>query len=102
MINIRVRINANAISEIESILEQRFERVGQFVENKAKESCPVDSGILRASVHHEADKTGTVIGTNVEYAISVHEGHGSFSGVPFLRDAVYGNMSEINNLLGGN
>lgn len=104
MSNIRVRINANAISEIESILERRFERVGQFVENKAKENMQGHnkSGILRASIHHEADKDGTVIGTNVEYAIPFHEGHGSFSGVPFLRDAVYGNISEINNLLGGN
>ncbi len=104
MSNIRVRINANAISEIESILERRFERVGQFVENKAKENMQGHnrSGILSASISHDVSDLTTTVGTNVEYAIPFHEGHGSFSGVPFLRDAVYGNISEINNLLGGN
>ena len=101
MANIRVDINTNVIPELEAILAQRFERVGQYIENAAKEGCPVDSGILRASIHHEADKDGTVIGTNVEYAIPAHEGHGRYSGKPFLKDAVYGNMSAIQNILGG-
>lgn len=101
MSDIRVNINTNIMSEIETILAQRFERVGQYVENTAKENCPVDRGILRASIHHEADKDGTVIGTNIEYAIPVHEGHGKFTGKPFLKDAAYNNMSSIQNILGG-
>lgn len=101
MANIRVEINSNVIGDIETILAQRFERVGQYVENTAKESCPVDSGILRGSINHAADKNGTVIGTNVEYAIAVHEGHGSYIGKAFLKNAVYNNLSAIENILGG-
>lgn len=101
MADIRIDINANIIAEIEALLEQRFERVGQFVENKAKENCPVDTGILRSSITHEADKEGTMIGTNVEYAIAAHEGHGKYNGNSFLKDAVYANLTEIQNMLGG-
>lgn len=101
MSDMRVTINTNVMSEIEAILAQRFERVGQYVENTAKENCPVKHGILRASIYHEANKDGTVIGTNVEYAIPVHEGHGKFTGKPFLKDATYNNMSSIQNILGG-
>lgn len=101
MSDMRVTINTNVMSEIEAILAQRFERVGQYVENTAKEKCPVKHGILRASIYHEADKDGAVIGTNVEYAIPVHEGHGKFTGKPFLKDAAYNNMSSIQNILGG-
>lgn len=101
MANIRVNINTNVMSEIETILAQRFERTGQFIENAAKEGCPVKHNILRPSITHDADKDGTVVGTPVEYAIPVHEGHGKFTGKPFLKDAVYNNMSSIQNILGG-
>ena len=97
----RVTINTNVMSEIEAILAQRFERVGQYVENAAKENCPVKHNILRPSITHDADKDGTVVGTPVDYAIPVHEGHGKFTGKPFLKDAAYNNMSSIQNILGG-
>lgn len=101
MVNIRVNINTNVIADIETELERRFEHVGQFGENKSKEYCPVDKGIIRASMTHEADKQGTVIGTPVDYAIPVHEGHGSYQGKPFLKDAIYNHLTEIQNILGG-
>lgn len=103
MTNIRVKINTKALGEIEAILAQRFEKAGQYIENTAKENMEDHnrSGILRASIHHEADKDGAVIGTSEEYAIPFHEGHGSFAGVPFLKNAVYDNLSQIENILGG-
>lgn len=102
MVNIRVNINTNVIADIETELEGRFEGVGQFGENKAKEGCPVEHNILRPSITHEADKNGTVVGTPVDYAIPVHEGHGSYQGKPFLKDAIYNHLTEIQNILGGN
>lgn len=101
MANIRVNINTNVMAEIEAILEQLFEEVGQFGENVAKENCPHDTSTLRDSITHEADSSGTVIGTPEEYAIPVHEGHGSYQGVPFLKDAIYNHLEEIKNILGG-
>lgn len=50
----------------------------QMIENEAKRKCPVDDGILRASITHGYDPEGlqSVVGTNVEYAPYVHEGTG--------------------------
>jgi phage gpG-like protein len=52
------------------------------VENMAKTLCPVDRGRLRSSIDHTDPQPigrGLVvqIGTNVEYALAVHEGSGS-------------------------
>lgn len=61
-----------------------IDRGCQMIENKAKELCPVDDGILRASITHKVQEssvgtiTGTV-GTGVEYAPYVHQGTGLFA-----------------------
>lgn len=102
MVNVQVTINNLAFNEVLEILDSRIERVGQYVENTAKENCPVDKGILRASISHtDPVNHATKIGTNVEYAIPLHEGHGKFTGKPFLKDAAYNHIAEIKNILGG-
>lgn len=102
MVNVTVTVNGTAMDTVLEELDFRLERVGQFVENTAKENCPVDSGILRASISHtDPVNHATKIGTNVEYAVPVHEGHGSYAGKPFLKDAAYNHISEIKNILGG-
>lgn len=57
-------------------------------ETAAKARCPVDTGRLRSSItwRIEVDGRGLVaiIGTNVEYAIYVHEGTTRMVGRPFL------------------
>ena len=61
-----------------------IDRGCQVIENKAKELCPVDDGVLRASITHKVQEssvgtiTGTV-GTGVEYAPYVHQGTGLFA-----------------------
>jgi phage gpG-like protein len=101
--DITVIINGAVADEIDKMLEHKIERVGQFAENKAKENMQGHnrSGILMASISHDVSDLTTTVGTDVEYAVPFHEGHGSFSGVPFLRDAVYNNISEIINILKG-
>lgn len=103
MSDITFIFNAGAMDEIDKLLESRIERVGQFVENKAKENMQGHnrSGILRSSISHEVSDLSTTVGTDVEYAVPFHEGHGSFAGVPFLKDAVYNHISEITNILKG-
>lgn len=55
---------------------------GKKVESEAKRRCPVDSGRLRSSISTEISLTnkGPVarVGTNVKYAVFVHEGTGVF------------------------
>ena len=52
------------------------------VQNDAKRRCPVDTGRLRSSVSHELRQStrGLLarVGTNVSYALDVHEGTGIY------------------------
>ena len=54
-----------------------------IVENQAKQDCPVDEGILRASITSEVDVTESAIvgriGSNLEYAPYVHNGTGIYA-----------------------
>lgn len=62
------------------------------VESAAKARCPVDTGRLRSSItwRIETDGQGIVgiVGTNVEYAIYVHEGTRYMAGRPFLLEGL--------------
>ena len=74
----------NTIDKIKVCESVAIDRGCQVIENKAKELCPVDDGILRASITHKVQEssvgtiTGTV-GTGVEYAPYVHQGTGLFA-----------------------
>ena len=58
------------------------------VQNKARVNCPVDSGNLRGSITHEIAQDGgglsARVGTNVPYAIYVHEGTGIYAGRGYI------------------
>ena len=74
----------NTIDKIKVCESVAIDRGCQVIENKAKELCPVDDGVLRASITHKVQEssvgtiTGTV-GTGVEYAPYVHQGTGLFA-----------------------
>lgn len=63
---------------------QHLMRVGNRVMNGAKRRCPVDEGKLRASITmtlHGSGRGLTVrVGSNLDYAIYVHEGTGIYAG----------------------
>lgn len=52
--------------------------------NRARQLVPVDQGTLRASLHVEPRRTGSLptmaIGSNLPYALWVHEGTGVYAG----------------------
>lgn len=51
-----------------------------LVERDAKINCPVDDGQLRQSIKAEMiDDTSGKVGSNVEYAIYVHQGTGIYA-----------------------
>lgn len=73
----------NKKAEIEKLLEKGMEKALLTVEADAKRNCPVDEGLLRASINHETEVgneeiTGRV-GTNVEYAAFVEFGTGIYA-----------------------
>lgn len=76
-----------------------LERFGTEIEADAKAACPVDTGRLRESIDHEVAGGVLRVGSNVDYAGYVEEGHrivawghetGRFEPPePFLRPALY-------------
>lgn len=67
--------------------------VAAKVETAAKARCPVDTGRLRSSItwRIEVDGNGLVaiVGTNVSYAVFVHEGTRYMNGRPFLVEGLH-------------
>ena len=64
-------------------MEKRVEKACLLVENQAQMDCPVDEGVLRASITSETEVTETEIigriGSNEEYAPYVHNGTGIYA-----------------------
>lgn len=81
-----------------------LEAVGQFLEGEAVieiESNPrrVDTGRLRGSITHRVEGGGddpsVTVGTNVEYAIYVHDGTMRMAPNRFLTNALNNNRAQI-------
>lgn len=79
-------------------VQKGLEKACILVEVSAKENCPVDDGVLRASITHDVDGTEGYIGTNVEYAPYVHQGTGIYAvngdgrkEVPWCFQDIHGN-----------
>ena len=74
-------------------------QLGVEIETDAKAHCPVDTGRLRDSITHEVDGDTVRVGSDLDYAAPVEEGHrivawGHDTGhyqepQPFLRPALY-------------
>lgn len=68
-------------------------RYAAKTETAAKARCPVDTGRLRSSINWRIEIDGqglvAIIGTNVEYAIFVHDGTRYMAGRPFLLEGLH-------------
>lgn len=87
-------------AELRTLLRRKNSAAGLIVQNEAKRRCPVDSGRLRASVTHDADEAGAVVGTNVEYAPYVELGTRYQDPQPFLVPALDAVRGELRRLYG--
>lgn len=56
-----------------------FQKACALIKKEAMQNCPVDDGVLRASLSYKTSKDGGVVFTNVEYAPYVHEGTGIYA-----------------------
>lgn len=78
-----VRSLEQATLKIISNTTRKMDQACLIIERKAKQNCPVDQGILRASITHQASfdsqKIVGVIGSNLEYAPYVHQGTGIYA-----------------------
>ena len=103
MANIRIDDHsAEYLGNVNSALSAALEGVGIHIQGEAAdelEKTPrrVDTGNLQRSITHEvvdAEKA-VYVGTNVEYAIYVHEGTSKMAPNRFLKNAVERNKEQI-------
>lgn len=87
---------------VDTALLYALEDIGLHIEGEAKEELEntprrIDTGNLRNSITNEVvdDEKAVYIGTNVEYAIYVHEGTSKMDPNRFLKNAVSRNMDQI-------
>lgn len=91
-------VNSNLAKSVALIVGQiraKNEAAAILVENRAKARCPVDTGALRASITHDSDEGGFIVGTNKEYGPFVELGTIYQSPQAYLVPAVQENMSEL-------
>lgn len=103
MSNIRIDDHsAEYLGGISKALEAALEGVGIHIEGEAKEELEntprrIDTGNLRNSITHEVvdAEQAVYVGTNVEYALYVHEGTSKMAPNRFLKNAVERNKEQI-------
>ena len=83
---------ARLLKATSSPVGRMLARLAAKAETASKARCPVDTGRLRGSINWRIQMEGgqlvAIIGTNVEYAIYVHEGTSRMAGRPFLVEGV--------------
>lgn len=91
------------LSGIKSALDKALEESGLYVENAAKQMCPVDTGRLRNSItHQKSGEMSEQIGTNVEYGKYVELGTSKMGAKAYLKPAAQNSESAINNIFKSN
>lgn len=102
MISIKVEGQAEVNKAIQQALKKSEEQTYKAVkascikvENRAKHLAPVDTGRLKSSITHEANKSDGRVGTNLEYSPYVELGTKRSQAQPFLRPALQDCKSEI-------
>lgn len=78
-----VRSIKEATLQIVENVRENTEKACLLIERDAKKNCPVDQGLLRASITHDVELTPVAIvgyvGSNLEYAPYVHNGTGIYA-----------------------
>lgn len=90
------------MAKIEDKIKLALGLMGEVVEGYAKDDCPVDTGLLRNSLTHEAGEYSgdpcEYVGSDVEYAPYVEfidRYHHEVGKAHFLRDAAQNHIDEL-------
>lgn len=93
--------SANISAAVKAALLEGVAAAGAYVEGRAKELCPVDTGTLRRSIHTELQtqakpgETHAFVGTSLEYAKYVEFGTSRMRAQPFVRPAFDETKGEL-------
>jgi hypothetical protein len=74
-------------------------QVSLIVEGAVKPYVPVLTGNLRRSIHSRVEAQRAYVGTNVGYAVYVHEGTAFMAARPFLDDGLDASMQRVSDAL---
>lgn len=90
---------AEVKEDLEGAVARALEAIGIQCESHAKQELQntptrIDTGNLRNSISHIVQGDAAYVGTNVEYAIYVHEGTRKMAPNRFLKNAVVNNVDE--------
>lgn len=73
----------NFLDVLPNKLAEKTEKATLFIEGESKKRCPVDDGLLRASIGHYVEVDGMkatgYVGSNLPYSVYVHEGTGIYA-----------------------
>lgn len=90
---------------LEDALPAALEAVGSHIEGEAKDELSntpkrIDTGNLRNSINYQVKESekAVYVGTNVEYALYVHEGTSRMDPNRFLKNAVDRNRDQIDRI----
>ena len=108
MIDIDLRGIANlqqAMKDFPSIVREELgkavEELALLIEAKAKELCPVDTGLLRSSITPVVESwAAAFVGTNTEYAPYVEFGTKKMAAQPFLEPAFLEGQKQASKVFG--
>ncbi len=92
----------NVKKALDKAQNEALTKIGMLVQAESQVNAPVDSGRLKQSITNqvnESDKS-VEVGTNVEYAVWVHEGTSKQEAQPFIKDAVMNNINKIKDIAG--
>jgi HK97 gp10 family phage protein len=91
----KMKAAAGSVSNLQSMLQM----VAFKVEENTKPHVPVLTGNLRRSIHTRVAPPNAYIGTNVSYALFVHEGTKHMPARPFFDMGMHDSMAAIDSIM---
>jgi len=82
-------------AEVEKRATRVVARFALKIERDAKRNAPVDTGRLRAEIHHILQGLAAAVISSVDYSVAVHEGTSRMAGRPYLLNAFESNRKAF-------
>ncbi|BDR64424.1 HK97-gp10 family putative phage morphogenesis protein [Clostridium tetani] len=95
----------NNIRQVKQVLNKAMgdslNELGIMATTNTQAITPVDTGKLRRSITYKTDSQNlkVYIGTNIQYAINVHEGTSKQKANPFISNGIKETQPSIRNIL---
>lgn len=93
----------NRIPEFRHRLEQNklqtYYRIGRFCKGRMDYYVPVDTGFLQSNNEYKVTRQKLTLINDCPYAGYVHQGTSKMIGRPFMTQAVFNHLGQIQNIL---